>query len=76
MHKQFPYALGAIQVQALPESGAPPFPMRLELPETDDGPHLGYAIQWFSFAAIGLIGWLVLVIRRGEVTLPGNLSSK
>lgn len=33
------------------------------LPELSEGPHLGYAVQWFSFAAIGLIGWLVLVAR-------------
>ena len=37
-------------------------PVRLRLPETDDaGPHLAYAIQWYSFAAIGAIGYGLLI---------------
>ena len=31
-------------------------PVRLPLPALDEGPHRSYAIQWFSFAAIALIG--------------------
>lgn len=27
----------------------------------DEGPHLGYAIQWFSFAAVGIIGYTLLM---------------
>ena len=38
-------------------------PVRREMPALDSGPHRGYAIQWFSFAAIALIGALA-VIRR------------
>jgi surfeit locus 1 family protein len=35
----------------------------------DDGPHLGYAIQWFAFAMIGLVGYLFLVRKqRGRST--------
>ena len=30
----------------------------------DGGPHLSYAIQWFSFAAIFVVGWAALVMRR------------
>jgi cytochrome oxidase assembly protein ShyY1 len=29
----------------------------------DEGPHRAYAIQWFSFAAISIIG-LVIFLRR------------
>lgn len=32
--------------------------------ELDDGPHLSYAIQWFAFAAILLIGSLALTYRN------------
>ena len=32
-------------------------------PALDEGPHLGYAVQWFSFTAIALIGY-PLVLRR------------
>ena len=33
-------------------------------PHLEPGPHLSYAIQWFSFAAIFLIGWIILILRR------------
>jgi surfeit locus 1 family protein len=35
-------------------------PARLPPPPLDDGPHLGYAIQWFSFAVIAIVGAGVL----------------
>ncbi len=38
-------------------------PVRLELPVLDDGPHPEYAVQWFSFAAVGVFG-TIYVIRR------------
>ena len=36
-------------------------PARLTLPALDEGPHKGYAIQWFAFAAIALVGVSVLI---------------
>jgi surfeit locus 1 family protein len=39
------------------------YPIVLPLPRPDNGPHLSYAVQWFSFTAIGLIGWPLLVRR-------------
>jgi cytochrome oxidase assembly protein ShyY1 len=39
------------------------YPIVLRLPTLDDGPHLSYAIQWFSFTAVGLIGWPLLIRR-------------
>ena len=44
-------------------------PVRLELPQMDDGPHLNYAIQWFTFAAVALVGVGTLIAqdeRRGK----------
>ena len=38
-------------------------PVRREMPALTEGSHRGYAIQWFSFAAIAIIG-AVVVIRR------------
>ena len=40
-------------------------PRRWPPPALDDGPHLSYAIQWFSFALIALVGTAVL-IRKGR----------
>ncbi len=38
-------------------------PIVLPEPDRDEGPHLSYAVQWFLFAAIGAVGW-PLVLRR------------
>ncbi len=38
-------------------------PARFTLPEPDEGPHLGYAFQWFSFAAIALVGGGIIVVN-------------
>lgn len=42
------------------------FPAPVGEPDISEGPHLGYAFQWFSFAAIAVIGWtaIVLTARR------------
>jgi cytochrome oxidase assembly protein ShyY1 len=44
-----------------PAPGALPIPAGL--PALDEGPHLSYAIQWFSFAAIACIGYVLLARR-------------
>jgi surfeit locus 1 family protein len=38
-------------------------PARLAMPLIDNGPHLSYAIQWFSFAAIAVVGAGIVVAR-------------
>ena len=40
------------------------FPVVKKLPEVDEGPHLSYAIQWFSFATIFLVGGIFLLISK------------
>ena len=37
---------------------------RLPPPALDEGPHLSYAVQWFSFAAIALIGGAAVAVRN------------
>jgi surfeit locus 1 family protein len=37
--------------------------VRLPPPALDEGPHLSYAIQWFAFAAIALIGGTAVAVR-------------
>ena len=52
-----------IQVEGRdPASG---LPRRWPAPVFDNGPHLSYAIQWFSFALIALVGTAVM-IRKGR----------
>jgi surfeit locus 1 family protein len=33
-------------------------------PDLGEGPHFGYAVQWFLFAAVGLVGYPLLLRRR------------
>ncbi|MXW68112.1 MAG: SURF1 family protein [Gemmatimonadales bacterium] len=40
--------------------------------ETDSGPHLSYAIQWFAFAVIGLGGTAILLRSSGDRTSPSE----
>ncbi|MDH3496613.1 MAG: SURF1 family protein [Gemmatimonadota bacterium] len=45
----------------------PALPERLAivaLPPRDNGPHLAYAIQWFAFAVIALVGGVILARRQ------------
>ncbi|HEX9236508.1 MAG TPA: SURF1 family protein [Actinomycetota bacterium] len=48
-----------LQTQTPGQPGKLPIPM--PPPALDEGPHFSYAIQWFTFAAIGLIGWPILL---------------
>lgn len=44
-------------------------PVRLDRPELGAGPHRSYAVQWFSFAAIAVVGVAALIwqdTRRGR----------
>lgn len=52
-----------LQRQAPPQ---PSLPIPAPLPELSEGPHLGYAIQWFSFASIALGGFVLLALREGR----------
>ena len=43
------------------------------VPAMSDGPHLSYAIQWFAFATIALVGSTIVFLRRaGPRTLPDD----
>ena len=64
LRAQFPYPVLPVVVQILPHKDQPQFPIRLKPPELDEGPHMGYAIQWFSFASIAVIGWIALLTKR------------
>lgn len=61
---QVAYPLAPVYVvQTGGEAGTLPEPVRP--PDFDDaGPHLGYAIQWFGFALVGVVGYVFLIRRR------------
>ena len=39
----------------------PAGPRALVVPSPGSGPHLPYAIQWFLFGVIAIVGWAVLL---------------
>lgn len=51
-------------IQATEESPDAAEISRVPLPELDDGPHLSYAVQWYIFSAVTLIGFGYLVRRE------------
>jgi surfeit locus 1 family protein len=42
------------------------FPALLPLPATDEGPHRSYAVQWFIFATVGVVGWPLLLRKQAR----------
>jgi surfeit locus 1 family protein len=63
---QLPYRIEPVylwlQAQSPPQPANVPRPV--PLPPLDEGPHLSYAIQWFSFASIAVIGYVVLLRKE------------
>ena len=66
IRKALPYPVAPVYVVALGDSAqAEDKVARLSVPPLDDGPHMGYALQWFAFAVIALVGaGFVLFGRR------------
>ena len=66
MQQQIPYPLlpAWVQLETQQPSQAGPEPELLALPVLDDGPHLSYAVQWFIFSTIAIIGFGISRQRR------------
>jgi len=64
--RQVPYDLLPVylQLDPQPDPVAPPYPYQPEI-ELTEGPHAGYAGQWFTFATILLVGY-PFYLRRQE----------
>lgn len=63
----FPYPLlPTVLRRTTPASGTPPDLRAIPMPTLDNGPHLSYAIQWFAFATIAVVGGAVLFRRVRE----------
>jgi len=53
-----------------PAAGMPRDLAVVGLPPLDAGPHLSYAVQWFAFALIGLVGGVLLARRTVRPSGP------
>ena len=65
---QIPYPILPVYIQPNPvaNDATPPIPYQPEI-DLSEGPHLGYAFQWFTFATILLIGYTIY-LRKQEAT--------
>jgi surfeit locus 1 family protein len=60
MRSRIPYPVLPVVLRQSASLGQVSFPRRQPPPPLDDGPHLGYAVQWFLFAGFALgFAWLV-----------------
>ena len=66
LEKRFHYPLKPYYVvlTSPPEDTTKETPPRLNVPPMDEGPHKSYALQWFSFAAISIIGTILFLRRK------------
>jgi surfeit locus 1 family protein len=57
-----------IQLQDQNPDEGTDFPLVVALPEPSEGPHRGYAVQWFLFAGVTVVGYPILLRRTAEST--------
>ncbi len=57
---------GYLWLQTQSPQQASGLPKTVPLPEPADGPHLSYAIQWFVFALVAVVGWAVLIRKESR----------
>lgn len=67
LSQQIPYHLLPVYVQQAPDPGWTGLPIRTQ-PTLDlsEGPHMSYALQWFSFAIILGVGYPIFIRKREE----------
>jgi surfeit locus 1 family protein len=65
MAKQLPYKIAPafIQPSADPTNLTPPLPTQA-IVEISEGPHLGYALQWFTFSSLLLFGYPYFLYKQ------------
>ncbi|HKV76001.1 MAG TPA: SURF1 family protein [Gemmatimonadales bacterium] len=68
LRKQIPYPVLDVYLIAERDSLHHGFPIRLEPPALDDGPHLSYALQWFGFGITALVVGGVIASRGRRET--------
>jgi surfeit locus 1 family protein len=65
---QLPYPLEPVYLELSRQQPAAEarYPLPPEPPELERGTHLSYALQWFSFALIGAVGYVLLLWRTAR----------
>lgn len=65
---QLPYRIAPVYVLLQERTTTQPdeLPLPAPLPELSEGSHLSYAVQWFTFATIALVGFVIVALREGR----------
>ena len=63
--ERFPVVI-RLDRQEPPQAADLPVALGGEPVDLDEGPHLSYAVQWFLFATIALVGWPLLLRRTAH----------
>lgn len=66
VRRRLPYPVTGLLALQLPDSSLPALPRRDPPAILDDGPHLSYAVQWFSFALTAVVIGAIVGFRKGE----------
>lgn len=66
VRRLLPYPAAAQYLVSEDSGSSDSIPARIPPPSLDDGPHLSYAIQWFSFAVIAIVGAGAVVFRARQ----------
>lgn len=65
LQEQLPYPILNIYIQQAPGSDSESLPYRhIDQPDTDPGDHMGFALTWFSFAGLLIVGYPIWLHRQ------------
>jgi surfeit locus 1 family protein len=65
LQSQFPYPLLSVYIQQSPGLDLESLPYRLmEQPDLDPGAHIGFALQWFFYAALLFVGYPIWLKKQ------------
>ncbi len=70
---RFPYPLYGLAVRR--STGAPEGVTLVPQPELTEGSHLSYAVQWFAFAVIALVGSWIVAMKPSTVNRQPRLDT-
>jgi len=71
--QQVPYLLAPVYVELISSQPSVVDAFPVEPPPTHLGPHLGYAVQWFLFFAVGIVGYPLVLRRHARKGAAENL---
>jgi surfeit locus 1 family protein len=66
IQQQTGYPLLPIFIEQQPAPGDPALPRPIATVDLGEGPHMGYAVQWFAFALILLVGYIAFVYTQAN----------